>query len=38
MAREGILTWDEIHKQLNDAAEYIKSQVSLEPKIGIILG
>jgi len=31
-------TWDEIHKMLDEATDYIKSKVSLEPKIGIILG
>jgi purine-nucleoside phosphorylase len=30
--------WSEIHTALNEATSYIKSQVSLEPVIGIILG
>ncbi|UCC45124.1 MAG: purine-nucleoside phosphorylase [Candidatus Zixiibacteriota bacterium] len=38
MAREGIQTWDQIHKQLNEATEYIHSQTDFKPTIGIILG
>ncbi len=38
MDAKGGSTWDEIHKMLSEATDYIKSQVRLEPKIGIILG
>lgn len=31
-------TVEEFHKQLNEAVAYIKSQISHQPKIGIILG
>ncbi|MFQ5452853.1 MAG: purine-nucleoside phosphorylase [Candidatus Zixiibacteriota bacterium] len=33
-----MLTIEEFNKMLNEAVKYIKSQVSSEPKIGIILG
>lgn len=31
-------TWDEIHRMLNEATDYITSQVDFQPTIGIILG
>lgn len=31
-------SWDVIHKQLDEACAFIKSQINFEPSIGIILG
>lgn len=36
--RSDLQTWEVIHKQLNEATDYINSQVDFKPSIGIILG
>ncbi len=38
MKDDGMATWADIHKKLNEATDYIKGQIKFEPKIGIILG
>jgi len=38
MKHDGMSSWNDIHKMLDEAAAYVKNQVDLVPKIGIILG
>lgn len=38
MKDDGMHTWEDIHRMLNEAAAYITKQVNLKPEIGIILG
>ena len=33
-----VQTWDEIHKQLDEAVAHIKKEIDFKPQIGIILG